>query len=697
MNNPEDEIKNTGGPKKSGNNGEINHRAVTTGESIKPKEIPDSSAVKEIAGFRDKIGQISQVPIKKISSIPEGQSISGFHKNHYEIALFALNAGVWAWDKSQSQLYWNQKCFEITGLQEGLASPDHLFDITHPNDKQRLKIMWSRITSANGYFDLAIRIILKGLLHWLKISGHYKKNDTSPELVFGAMVDITEEKEFQEKLLESRSLFQSVVDDQTELICRFDKYKILTFSNKAFRKFFNLNPNDEASFQLKSFFNKGDFIILTRALRRLSHERTVVRFSQKRTILNIKYLRVQWTIRAFFNKEKSITGYQFVGRDIAEIQLHRDALRKSENMFRLIAENSKDIISIQASDGKLEYISPSIQGLLGFSPNDVAGIRPYRKICSEDRQVILQAVRQLIQFSQPQLVAFRTKNADGQKIWFESMIQHEYDNKGEATGRTIAVTRNIQQRKEIEEEQKRVEDELKEANQTKDKFFTIIAHDLRSPFTSILGFSRLLNDDYHDFDDEDRKMMVQQILSSTEATYQLLDNLLAWAKSQLGRTSFNPEDFYIESLIKETIQQANAQALSKDITISFESNEFNIVFADINMTRVVLRNLISNAIKYSYNGSEIKISTRLKDGFIAIDIKDEGVGMEQSAMAALFSIGNTGESTKGTANEKGTGLGLILVKEYVERNGGAIFAQSEEGHGSLFEFTIPLFKEKDNT
>jgi signal transduction histidine kinase len=271
------------------------------------------------------------------------------------------------------------------------------------------------------------------------------------------------------------------------------------------------------------------------------------------------------------------------------------------------------------------------------------------------------------------------------------MIQHEYNKKGIATGRAIAVTRNIEQRKEIEKEQKRVEAELIETNLTKDKFFTIIAHDLRSPFTSILGFSRLLNDEYDDFDDSERKMMVQQIVGSTETTYQLLDNLLAWAKTQLGRTSFHPEDFYIESLIKETILQSNAQALSKEITITFDHDKTNVVFADINMTRVVLRNLISNALKYSNKGSEIIISTRTEDKYIAIGVKDYGVGMNAFICESLFTIHNKTESTKGTANEKGTGLGLILVKEYVERNGGTISVQSEEDKGSFFEFTIPLF------
>ena len=640
----------------------------------------------------NKKGDHSPQLIKKLSTQPGSQPQNRLLENYYEIALFALHAGVWSWELDQHVLYWSKKCFEITGVGEIDANVDHFYTIIHPSDKARIKLMWSRITDTEGYFDLETRIIPNGETRWLKISGYYQKTGSNPNLLNGVMVDITDEKEFQEKLLESRSLFQSVVDDQTELICRFDGNKSMTFSNKAFRNFFNVSPDNEENLQLKSFFIKQDYIRFSRTLRKLSPSSNVVRFFQKQSLVHTNFIRVQWTLRGIFNAEGEVTGYQFIGRDTSEVEINRDALKKSEKMFRLIAENSKDIISINSNNGKLEYVSPSIQGILGYSPSEITGMETSRFICAEDHPLIEKTARELSQHTKPQLIEFRIKDADGRKIWFESMIQNEYDKKGKATGRTIAVTRNIEQRKKIEAEQKRVEAELIETNLTKDKFFTIIAHDLRSPFTSILGFSRLLSNEYDDFDDNERKRMVQQILCSTEATYQLLDNLLAWAKSQLGRISVNPENFYIESLIDETILQANAQALSKEITILFDKRKTNIVVADINMTRVVLRNLISNAIKYSNKGSEIKVDTRIEDEFIAIGVKDDGVGMNPSICESLFSIHNKAESTKGTANEKGTGLGLILAKEYVERNGGIISAQSEEGKGSFFEFTLPLLK-----
>ena len=645
------------------------------------------------SGHFNKEKEISRRFIKKLSTQPGCQPKNNLLENFYEIALFALHAGVWSWEPGQDQFYWSEKCFEITGINEADASIEHFYSIIHPSDKARLKLMWSRVTDKEGYFDLETRIIPDGKIRWLKISGYYQKTGKTPNLLNGVMVDITEEKEFHDKLLESRSLFQSVVDDQTELICRFDANKMMTFSNKAFRKFFNVDTVNGENLHLNSFFVEHDYKRFSRTLRSLSTSRNVVRFFQKQTLKHTKFIRVQWTLRGFFDLDEEITGYQFVGRDISEIEINRDALKKSEKMFRLIAENSKDVISINSKDGKLEYVSPSIQGILGYSSADLIGMETSRLIFPEDQQLIANTARKLKWLNRPQLIEFRLKNADGRKIWFESMIQLEYDKKGITTGRTIAVTRNIQLRKELEQEQKRVEAELIETNHTKDKFFTIIAHDLRSPFTSILGFSRLLNDEYDDFDDEDRKMMIQQILCSTESTYQLLDNLLAWARTQLGRTSFNPEKFYIESLIEDTILQTNAQSLSKEISLSFNKDESNVVFADINMTKVVLRNLISNAIKYSNKGSDIKIETRKENEFIAVGVKDEGVGMDSSTCESLFSIDNKAISTKGTANEKGTGLGLILAKEYVERNGGKISAQSEEGKGSFFEFTIPLFKE----
>jgi PAS domain S-box-containing protein len=587
-------------------------------------------------------------------------------ETRYEIALGALKAGVWDWCPGTNKLNWNERCFEIAGIEPGEITLKQLYSIVHPSDRERVKTMWSRITTNFGWFDLEFRILVNDSTRWVRKSGYYlKSEDEEPGLVSGVVVDITEAKEFHEKLLESRSLFQTVVDDQTELICRFNSGKILTFCNKAFRKFFNLTDDAIGLSDLKSFFDPRDYIRLRRVIKTLVGGKTVSGFNQKYSTGDKGFLRVQWTLRAFFDKESAVSGYQFVGRDITEIELHRDALRRSEEMFRLIAENSNDIISIHSLDGIVEYVSPSVRGILGYKPENIAGIDVGDLIYSDDKPVMLQIGRQLTRYNKPVLISFRIEDTNGNLIWFESMIQPQYDSKGEATGRVIAVTRNIHKRKLVEEQQKRVETELKEANLTKDKFFSIIAHDLRSPFTSILGFSRLLNDEYDDFSDQERKLMVQQILTSTESTYQLLDNLLAWGKSQMGNSSPSPEDFYIEALIRETITQANVQALSKQIELSFVADSSTIVFADINMCRVVLRNLISNAIKYSYAGSLVEIVIGINNDFAEILVRDHGVGISAEILKTIFTLSNKGSSTKGTANERGTGLGLILVKEFV--------------------------------
>jgi signal transduction histidine kinase len=254
----------------------------------------------------------------------------------------------------------------------------------------------------------------------------------------------------------------------------------------------------------------------------------------------------------------------------------------------------------------------------------------------------------------------------------------------------IAVSRNVHSRKLVEEQQKLTEQQLKEANLTKDKFFSVIAHDLRSPFTSILGFTRLLNDEYDDFTDDERKMMLNQIQNSTESTFQLLDNLLAWAKTQLGRTIFNPESFTLDSLVNESVKQTLPQAQTKNIEISVGKIVEIILYADLNMLRTALRNLLSNAVKFSFPGGVIKVETSVESQNLSITIADQGTGIENQLMQKLFSLNEEVSATKGTANEKGTGLGLILCKEFVERNGGTISANSEVGKGSTFRIDLPV-------
>ncbi|MFH1121656.1 MAG: PAS domain S-box protein [Bacteroidota bacterium] len=624
-------------------------------------------------------------------NIYTGDSETFKFENRAGIILKALNAGAWEWNPYAEKLHWSGKCYEIFGMEKGIDKPVHWLSKVHQDDINRVHEVWSRITLKEGWFELEFRILVNSKTRWVKKSGYFiKGNETGSGRVSGVMADITDEKDYSEKLFNSQRLFKAIIEDQSELICRIRPDGTVTFVNRAFARFFNTSADGFLRNLLTDVFPEKDYLKIKKLLKCIKPARQFVGFEQRLNLEEGKVSVVHWTIRAIYNKEDIPDEYQLVGRDETEIDASREALRRSEEMFRLIAENSNDIISIHPEDGTIEYVSPSVKHILGYNPDDLTGSMAQQLVYEEDLVNINLCSKSLLLNTDPVLLTFRLKDYHGNLIWFESMIQRQFNNNGEATSKVIAVSRNIQSRKLVEEQQKQTEQQLKEANLTKDKFFSIIAHDLRSPFTSILGFTRLLNEEYDEFSDEDRKMMVKQIQNSTESTFQLLDNLLAWAKTQLGRTIYNPETFTLSSLVSESIKQTTPQAQIKNISISAGNIEELALYADLNMIRTVLRNLLSNAIKFSFPDGSIEIDTQIDNGSLIISVTDHGTGIPPEVQHKLFSLTEQATTTKGTANEKGTGLGLILCKEFIERNGGTIQVVSKVGKGSVFSISLPI-------
>jgi signal transduction histidine kinase len=230
--------------------------------------------------------------------------------------------------------------------------------------------------------------------------------------------------------------------------------------------------------------------------------------------------------------------------------------------------------------------------------------------------------------------------------------------------------------------------ELQKINASKDKFFSIIAHDLKGPFNSLIGFNDLLIEDIQSESNENIKEYSTIIHQTIHKTYNLLINLLEWARSQTDGIEFFPELFFISESVNEIISLLNPQANKKGITIIKKISDELKIFGDSNMLVTVIRNLISNAIKYSNNNGEITISAFIKNDLTQISVSDTGVGISPEKLGKLFLVEHT-SSTLGTSEEKGTGLGLILCKEFIEKHSGKIWAESVEGKGSIFHFTIP--------
>jgi PAS domain S-box-containing protein len=259
---------------------------------------------------------------------------------------------------------------------------------------------------------------------------------------------------------------------------------------------------------------------------------------------------------------------------------------------------------------------------------------------------------------------------------------------------TIAQGQDITTRKQAEKALKESEIRLRELNVTKDKFFSIIAHDLKSPFNSILGLSDLLSEQIKKKDYTGIDEYAAIIQNSSQRVMDLLSNLLEWSRSQTGRIEFNPEYTEMIKLINEVIELSSDTLRQKSISISRELPLKAIAFADKAMVSTVLRNLLSNAIKFTNPNGEIVISASIEPKSLLISVCDNGIGIKKDHLEKLFLIGES-NSTLGTQNEKGTGLGLILCKEFVEKHGGKIWAESDPdgdrvGKGSTFFFTLPL-------
>ncbi len=232
-------------------------------------------------------------------------------------------------------------------------------------------------------------------------------------------------------------------------------------------------------------------------------------------------------------------------------------------------------------------------------------------------------------------------------------------------------------------------DELKQLNQTKDKFFSIIAHDLKNPFITIMGFSDLLLSDYEELSDQERLYYIEEMKKSADLSHNLLQNLLQWSRSQTGRIEFNPQPIDIKKIIDENIELLRGAAERKHICMQSNSQENLIVVADEDMLNTILRNLLTNALKFTNKHGVITAETRQLNSFVEIEVKDNGVGMPDNIRESLFRL-DVSHSSPGTDNEAGTGLGLILCKEFVERNGGSISVESRVDRGTTFTFTLPI-------
>lgn len=285
---------------------------------------------------------------------------------------------------------------------------------------------------------------------------------------------------------------------------------------------------------------------------------------------------------------------------------------------------------------------------------------------------------------------FRLKDKKGNYQWVANYARVIERNLENTPTRFIGLSLNINDRKQSEERLKMKNEELVEANAEKDKFFSIIAHDLKGPFQGFIGLTELMSENIDDMPIDQLQEISHSLQITAKNLYELLDNLLSWALIKRGHKRFYAEKVKIFSIAQVVIDIVSSQVKLKGISLENRIDEYLVVLVDRESIKTVLRNLISNAIKFTPSGGSIILDSRVEDSsFVEISISDSGIGMPENIKENLFKIDKK-VSRPGTNHEPSTGLGLILCKELVEKHGGNIWVESSEGKGSKFHFTLPL-------
>lgn len=247
---------------------------------------------------------------------------------------------------------------------------------------------------------------------------------------------------------------------------------------------------------------------------------------------------------------------------------------------------------------------------------------------------------------------------------------------------------------ELDETNKKINaqnEELTKLNQTKDKFFSIVSHDIRNPLTAIVLMGELLKSNFNKMSSEQLNKQITRISDSIKLLFELFENLHRWSKAQSGILDFNPEEFNLLIVVNNVMDLLKVHADNKNISLISEVEPEDLIFADKNMIETVIRNLVNNAIKFTNRDGSVTVKHSFdeKSQMDSISVIDNGIGMNEEIMAKLFKLGESSVKKKGTAKEPGSGLGLILCKEFVDKHNGKIWVESEVGKGSQFHFTIP--------
>ena len=514
-----------------------------------------------------------------------------------------------------------------------------------------------------------------------------------------------ERRQVEGRLAENEKRLRAVVEDQTDLICRFKPDGALTFVNGAYCRFRGKSEQELLSTNFLNTLSGSDSSIPLSYFNSLPKEQPVVSFDYRAFAADGQVFWQQYTVRRLFLESGDTVEFQAVIQDITHRKQSEQALRFSEKKYRSLVANIPDAVWTATANRELLYISNNIRGILGYSSEELIQDHTalwLERVHPNDLPNVEQSWQLLFARAKPFNVEYRARRKDGQWIWVHNRAPSVYQRDGVSCA--DGLLSDITQRKRAEEALHHAKEVAESANRAKSQFLANMSHELRTPLNAIIGFSEILADKTFGEMNERQLKYANHILSSGRHLLQLINDILDLSKVEAGRLELARTSFEVAAALGNVQAIVKALANKKNITLDFQiERDLPQVFADEAKFKQILYNLLSNAIKFTPEAGRVTVqASRQAQGsapgagnpagdLLAISVSDTGIGIHPRDHERIFLEFEQVDSSYGR-QQQGTGLGLALTKRLIEMHGGRIWVQSEgvEGKGSTFSFVMPL-------
>ncbi|MCT4587590.1 MAG: PAS domain S-box protein [Carboxylicivirga sp.] len=489
----------------------------------------------------------------------------------------------------------------------------------------------------------------------------------------------------REKFEEPDQRFKSIVDNMIVGLAIASPDGKLMIMNKAFVKITGYSEAELLGMDFKEFTHPDDVLreqaLLTKAI---SSESQDICY-EKRYVT--KQGQTVWVSLSVSYIEGTNPYFIGVINDVTEQKKTYKLLRKREKEFRSLYNNTPVMMHAIDLNGDIITVNDYWLQRFKYKRSDVIGSCSKIFLTENSKKLADERIPQMFKEGEIKNVEYEFLDKDGQIVDVLLNAKVQYDEEGQASS-AFAIMKDITEQKKAKQKIIHQNKQLKELNATKDKFMSIIAHDLRSPFNSIIGFAELLLSKVGAQKDSEIKKYSDIILQSANHCNTLLSNLLNWALAQTGRINMVIGNHNLYEILSGIIQFNSINSDNKRIKLNLNCDVNQLIKGDKSMIETVVRNLISNAIKFTSSGGSVSVTAKDEDNNTQIIIRDTGLGISKEALENLFEI-DCKQNTIGTNQETGTGLGLILCKEFLEMQGGQIKVHSKKGEGSTFIVIMP--------